>query len=152
MTVAGEWQLSEPAYDAEHVPTMVVCCSDGRFIEATQDFLRSRGLSRYDLVAIPGGIAQALYEHEVPGGALSGAQSTELLAKLHHTSKVILMAHADCGYYHHRRGSSPADQQKTDLGSGAGWLTERFPEMTVEALFIRPADGEEGGGFVIEEV
>jgi len=150
--MAGVWQVTEPAYDAAHVPTMVVCCSDGRFVEATQDFLRSQGLNRYDLVAIPGGLAQVLYEREMPGAAMSGGQATELLAKLHHTGRIILMAHADCGYYHHRLGSSEAEVQKSDLGRAAEWLTARMPNLTVEALFIRPASGEEGSGFMVEEV
>jgi hypothetical protein len=150
--MSGVWQMEEPRYDATHVPTMVVCCSDGRFVEATQDFLRSQGLGRHDLMAIPGGIAEALYEREVPGGALSGAQATELLAKLHHTNRIILLAHADCGYYIQRLGASDADRQKEDLSRAAEWLALRIPEVTVDTYYIRPAEEDEGTGFVIEEV
>jgi len=150
--MSGVWQLDQPVYDASHVPTIVVCCSDGRFIEATQDFLRSQGLGRHDLMAMPGGMAEALYEREVPGGALSGARATELLAHLHHTKKVILLAHADCGYYHQRLGASVPDVQKKDLSRAADWLTEHIPNVKVDAYYMRPAQEDEGAGFIVESV
>ena len=43
-------------FEPEHARTLVLCCSDGRFREAVDDFLHEHlGLTRYDRLVMPGG-------------------------------------------------------------------------------------------------
>ena len=45
-------------FDPKHSEVMAVCCSDGRYIRALEEFLLTRGINGHDLIALPGGPAR----------------------------------------------------------------------------------------------
>ncbi len=106
-------------FDLEHAGVIVLCCSDGRFREALDEFLHEHlGLSRYDRLVIPGGPGA------MAGGAGTWRQEESVLEDLrfaiqaHHTDTVILISHVDCGFYSARlgvRGPEQVKRQREDL-------------------------------------
>ncbi len=79
--------------------TLVLQCSDWRFVEPTRRFLAEHlKLSGYDLVAVPGA-AQFLIARLFPKYEWVARRWLKFFVKHHETKRVIVIAHDDCGWY-----------------------------------------------------
>src|SRR5947209_995720 len=124
-------QLNAPftspiAFEHARIGAAAVYCSDGRYGEQMDDFLHnSLKLPRYDRVAIPGGAA-ALAGH-MPAMRERSALERQLrfLIEAHELTRVVLIAHQDCGFYKHNvhpyklRQTSLEEFQFADLAKAA---------------------------------
>jgi hypothetical protein len=138
-----KFDSSKDHYQAEEC---IVWCYDARFSELYDAFLAQRQFSKskIDLVKCAGG-AQALALESGPDHDVFSSQIAKSI-KLHHTDRVILMVHMDCGGY----GGSKAfgdDRKKewnhhaAELQKAADFVRATFPEIkTVESL-IADFDG-----------
>lgn len=72
---------------------LVVFCSDERFVKATLELLKEIGLSRFDLMVLPGG---PLFIKENDPNLISRINT---LIELHKVKDIVLVSHEDCGYY-----------------------------------------------------
>lgn len=74
----------------------IVWCFDDRFSGALTAFAKAVGMKNYDLVKIAGG-ANVLSMPENEQGRSFVLNQIEISLKLHHTKRVVLMMHKDCG-------------------------------------------------------
>ena len=138
-----EFESSPEHYKAE---ACVVWCYDARFSELYDAFLDKRGFSKskVDLVKGAGG-AQAL---ALENGADHDTfrSQIEKSIKLHHTEKVILMVHMDCGGY----GGSKAfdnnrekewDHHIAELEKAASFVYDEFPDVREIECYIADFNG-----------
>jgi hypothetical protein len=130
----------------ESYPTaLAMWCSDGRFTQAVEELLASLGESRLDTLTLPGG--PALLDTTSAGvGALDVLrEAASFLIKAHATRTVVLVAHAECGYYRSRyRYESPAAmlrRQLSDLRGAARWLTTTHSGLTVRCFYASVSTG-----------
>ena len=134
------------AFDARRVGAAAVYCSDGRYGEQMDQFLHEGlGLPRYDRVAVPGGAAclaghvAAMFERN----ALE--RQLRFLIEAHALTRVVLIAHHDCGFYKHKArlaaGRTIAQQQAIDLKKSAEQIRLWCPNVEVEAYYANPAGG-----------
>jgi hypothetical protein len=132
---------SRSTFETHRIGAAAVYCSDGRYGEAMDEFLHEGlGLPRYDRVALPGGAAclgshiAVWREAEVVSGEL------RFLIQSHELTRVILIAHEDCGFYRKRLGI-PADEvervQRADLHKAAARLRALAAGLEVECHFAR---------------
>ena len=76
----------------------IVWCFDNRFRNALFEFAKSQNLEPYDLIMIAGGAKSlASPTNESDHDYLLDQIRTSL--QLHHTEKIVLMTHSDCGAY-----------------------------------------------------
>ena len=136
--------LSKEAFDENRVGAAAVYCSDGRFGEQMDEFLHAGlGLPRYDRVAVPGGSAcmagHLMVYHEK--NAMEGQLS--FLIESHGLSRVVLIAHENCGFYKGlwTGGKSVEQQQAEDLKKATEQIRSRHPQVKVEAYFARKIEG-----------
>lgn len=128
----------------ERVGAAAVYCSDGRYGEQMDDFLHNcLGLPHYDRVAIPGGAA-CLAGHLLAmreRGALD--RQLKFLIEAHALSRVVLIAHQDCGFYKHNvhpsklRQKSLEELQFGDLAVVAEMLRDYRRDLEVDGYFAR---------------
>jgi hypothetical protein len=134
-------------YQAE---ACIIWCFDARFAKAYDAFLVSRGFdeAKIDLVKGAGG-AQALAAED--NGVGRGARETfrsqiEKSIKLHHTDRVILMVHIDCGGY---GGSKSFDNDHVkewehhvaELEKASAFVHAEFPAVKEIECWIADFDG-----------
>ncbi len=125
------------AWHDTYSDTMVIKCSDGRFAEPTDEFLRSIGVTHPDRFYLPGGPASMVKE--------SASQELDLqklafLVEGHATKRIIALAHRGCGYYHTKypRHKETERQQKQfeDLREFKQQADLRAPGVRVELYYI----------------
>ncbi len=126
-----KFESSKEHYKAE---ACIVWCYDARFAELYNNFLSERGLDESKIDAVKGaGGAQALAGGAGADRAVAESQIAKSI-KLHHTERVVLMVHMDCGGY----GGSNAfdnDHQKewdhhvAELEKAADLVRIEFPEI-----------------------
>ncbi len=128
----------------ERVGAAAVYCSDGRYGEAMDEFLHEcLGLPHYDRVAVPGGAA-CLAGHMLAMRERSALErQLRFLVESHVLSRVVLIAHEDCGFYRHHVHPSKLRQvpleemQFADLAKVAGVMRDWHRELEVDAYFAR---------------
>jgi hypothetical protein len=136
--------LSPLPFVHERIGAAAVYCSDGRYGEAMDQFLHDGlGLPHYDRVAIPGGAAclagNLLDMRE--RGALD--RQLKFLVESHTLSRLVLIAHSDCGFYKHhvhpsKLRQTPLEQlQFADLATVAAQLRDFRRDLQVDAYFAR---------------
>jgi hypothetical protein len=138
-----QYQSPKEHYTAD---ACVAWCFDARFSGAYDAFLAARGFrpDKIDLVKAAGG-AQAF---ALDGGADREVALSQIAKsiKLHHTNRVALMVHMDCGAY----GGSKAfddDHQKewdhhvAELSKAKTFIQQNFPEITTIESWIADFDG-----------
>ncbi len=119
-------------------------CSDGRYGDQMDEFLhRSLALPRYDRVAAPGGPA-CIAGHSIAirdQGAME--KQLRFLITAHDLSRVVFIAHQDCGFYKQLKlwGKTVEEQQRLDMVKSAQLVRTYAPGLTVEAYFARKVDG-----------
>jgi hypothetical protein len=144
MTLGGPVE-ARPA-GGEQPSVLVVHCSDGRFQPRFQDFLRrDLGVEHYTLVAVPGGVHFLTLVDYLPKFSWAGWRWVKFLADVAPPTRVILIAHEDCRWYHDSRfGTAPQDprgKQVQDLQAARAGLVERFGKVPVELYYARLGDG-----------
>ncbi|HEY3324898.1 MAG TPA: hypothetical protein VGP72_30880 [Planctomycetota bacterium] len=129
-----------------------VCCSDGRYIDAIEEFLFAQGTACHDLLAFPGGPARLCMEHASIFEVSVATEALDFLLRTHQCQRVLLVSHVDCGYYRHRYGSCDVELQKEDLRRAAARIQHKNPNLKVECYLARPKTGKREDGFAIEEI
>lgn len=143
MTQMAVFRSSIP-WEHERIGAAAIYCADGRYNDQADEFLHTQlHLPRYDRVAIPGGAA-CLAPHALAmreRGALE--KQLRFLIEAHALSRVILIAHEDCGFYKHvLRLRTPLEpQQHADLRLVAAAIRSWSSGVQVETYFARKVEG-----------
>ena len=89
--------LSETV-DSEHytADTCIVCCIDDRFTHILNHFAKNSGYSKVDWIKVAGGAKD--FEFDSEPHAYLRKQIVKSL-ELHHTKRVDIVVHMDCGAY-----------------------------------------------------
>lgn len=120
---------------------LVIHCSDPRYQAPFHDFLRNQlKLSRYALLAVPGGPQFLGATELLPKFNWAGWRWVKFLGKLGNTDRVILIAHDDCRWYADALQAAGRERQLKDLREVADGLRERFSPVKVELYFARLTD------------
>lgn len=128
-------QLSKEHYTAD---ACVVWCFDNRFWPAFTEFITEKGFTNFDPVLVAGG-AKGIGDPSSDAEREQLLRQIELSKKLHHTKRVILMTHEDCGAF----GGSVAFADSTAerarhaevVALAREAIQKRFPDMDIEAVF-----------------
>lgn len=130
---------ADTPYDHEHPSALAIYCSDGRFTRAVEELLREVGHPRLDTLTMPGG--PALLNQLAASYAEADAvkKAAAFLIRGHAITDVVLLAHAGCGYYRHRRPHDRPEQlrarQLDDLRVAARTLHKVEPALTVRLYY-----------------
>jgi hypothetical protein len=131
-------------FEAERVGAAAVYCADGRFGDQMDEFLHlGLGLPRYDRVAVPGGAA-CLADHIQAMRERSALErQLRFLIEAHELTRVVLIAHQDCGFYKtvRWRAASLEAQQFADLARAADRLRAYGIGLEVDAYIARRING-----------
>lgn len=130
---------SDLPFVATRIGAGAVYCSDGRYGDQIDDLLHhGLGLPAYDRLALPGGAAclagyancffeeQALLRH------------VEFLMEVHQLNRLVLIAHENCAFYHHRLHVASQRlklQQLNDLSKAAECIARRWRGLKIDAFF-----------------
>lgn len=129
-----------------HGGVVVIHCSDPRYQPHFQDFLRhGLSVSRYALLAIPGGAQTLTLVDYLPKFAWSGWRWMKFLVNLTRPERVIVISHDDCRWYLDNRFADAAharERQLEDLRRVRDGLAERFGVTHVE-LYYATMEGEQ---------
>ncbi len=138
-----KFESSREHYRAE---ACVAWCYDARFSSVYDAFLAERSLdvSKIDLVKGAGG-AQALAAESGADRETFRSQIEKSIA-LHHTDRVILMVHMDCGGYGGSKTFGDDHQKEWDhhiaeLEKAAMFVRAEFPEIKSIEIWIADFDG-----------
>jgi hypothetical protein len=120
--------------------TFVVHCSSSLYQPFFQNFLRGRlGVEHYGLLALPGGVQPLTLTELLPKFAWSGWRQIKFLMDIDAPSRVILIGHDDCRWYHRgpvkHADALEKERQSVDLRKVAQQWQERFPETAVEMYY-----------------
>ena len=134
--------VTRERWSTERPESLVVCCSDGRYHGAIEEFVHAQVSERPDVFAVPGGPASidawaSSFDHARVFGS-----SFELLLTSHALKSVWLIAHKSCAFYRHRLGplaeNSILDRQIEDLARARRLLLERRPAIAVHLIYATP--------------
>jgi hypothetical protein len=132
-------------FDESRIGAAAVYCSDGRFGEQMDEFLHlSLKLPRYDRVAVPGGAACLAGHMMVYHEATALDRQLSFLITSHGLTKVVLIAHENCGFYKGMwLGTTTLEQQQAqDLQKAADQIRSHHGRVEVEAYFARKVEGK----------
>ena len=120
--------------------TLVVCCSDGRWHEQVEEFVRDQVSKRADMYAVPGGPAGfSLWSSSFDEAKVS-EKAFRFLADHHALESVWLIAHQDCAYYRAKFG--PLDEpfifkrQHEDLERAQEMIARWYPKLLVKKVYV----------------
>lgn len=124
-------------YTAE---AFVLRCFDDRFWKVFKNFLRDKGLIHIDPESVAGG-AKIFASPEKKSDRDFMLRELEKSILLHHTARVMLFTHYDCGAYGGlTRFEGDEEKQfafhKKELSRALAIVKEKFPSVTVETYFI----------------
>ena len=123
-----------------HSDAAVVWCFDNRFDLACRKFLKYIGVMQPDPIKIAGG-PKSLASPDREYDREFVLEQIHKSIRLHGTSRVILIMHADCGAY----GGLPAFKDDTaaeaahhaaELARAARYLNELLPQLQVDCFFV----------------
>jgi hypothetical protein len=124
-------------FEEKHPDVLVIQCSDGRYTSIVSELMQSNGITRYDVMAMPGGPALANASILQSEACKTG---TSFLIKGHNTRKVWLLTHSECGYYKYNLNGMPREtitnRQIRDLQMAAIWLRNVNKSLEVYASYI----------------
>jgi hypothetical protein len=144
MTLIETAFTSTLPFQHERVGAAAIYCSDGRYGEQMDDFLHNGLLvPHYDRVAIPGGAA-CLADHMLAMRERSAlTRQLQFLLEAHNLTRVVLIAHQDCGFYKQNvhpyklRQRPLEDFQFADLNRAAEIIRGWKPHPEVEGYIAR---------------
>ena len=131
---------SPTSLDHYTADAFVVRCFDNRFWSVFHKFIKAQNLNHIDLESVAGG-AKIFSSPEQEGDRDFMLRELEKSIKLHHTKKVMLFTHHDCGAYG-GFGKFENDKEKElvfhqeEHHKAVLAIHEKFPDMPVEAYFI----------------
>ncbi len=138
-SAADQFVAREP-WSPARPETLVVCCSDGRWHEAVEEFVRDQVSERADMYAVPGGPAGfSLWSSSFDEAKVS-EQAFRFLADHHALESVWLIAHQDCAYYRAKYG--PLDEpfilrrQREDLDRARDLISRWYPKLLVKKIYV----------------
>jgi hypothetical protein len=136
---------SRGVFDPSRVGAAALYCSDGRYGGQMDEFLhKGCGWPRYDRIAVPGGPAVFSGDMSVLWDESFLRRGLEYLARSHQLQHLALIAHEECGFYHHWL-HLPADKveqrQLVDLDRSRKRIGVFLPGVEVRALLARKQDG-----------
>lgn len=143
----SQYQSRAP-FVAAHPAALAVYCSDGRFTRAVEELLESLGEERLDTLTLPGG--PALLDHTSASFASLEVvrDSASFLIRGHSIRRVVLVAHAECGYYRSRfqYESSTAMQRRqlADLAAAARWIEGNHRGVTALMYYATARERPDG--------
>ncbi|MFO0827892.1 MAG: carbonic anhydrase [Phycisphaerales bacterium] len=141
---SAAWRTST-MFEAERIGAVAIYCSDGRYGEQFDEFLhRALGLPRYDRLAIPGGAAALAGHLESMREEDALREQLRFLIESHSLDRVVLVAHANCGFYLkklHIASSQLRARQEADLAAAAAAVRTIAPRVAVDAYFADLEDG-----------
>lgn len=132
-------------FDHTRTRAAAIYCSDGRYNEQFDEFLHTRlNLPCYDRLVVPGGPA-ALAGHMIAHRAEDELDDElRFLIQHHELNRVVLLAHAGCGFYLKKLMVTPAtlrESQEADLHRAATRVRAMAANLQVEAYFAQVTDG-----------
>jgi hypothetical protein len=150
MTAAQAIPYTSPIlFEHERIGAAAVYCSDGRYGEQMDDFLHNcLGLPHYDRVAVPGGAA-CLAGHLLAmreRGAMD--RQLKFLIESHALTRVVLIAHEDCGFYKanvhpHKLKQQPLEKlQSVDLKTVTDLLRDYNRNLEIDAYIAKKIAGK----------
>ncbi|MDP3794693.1 MAG: hypothetical protein Q8R13_02065 [bacterium] len=118
----------------------VLRCFDDRFFKTFKNFLKSEGLTQLDPESVAGG-AKVIASPEKAEDRDFMLRELEKSIRLHHTARVMLFTHHDCGAYGGlaRFGGDKEAEfafHREEHRKAREIIAERFPEVTAETYFI----------------
>lgn len=124
-------------YTAE---AFVIRCFDDRFWKSFKDFLKQQGFIHIDPISLAGGV-KSISSPENDSDRDFILKQIEISTKLHHTKKIMLFNHHDCGAYggfsrFHNDENKEFDFHVAELQKSKKIIQQRFPELAVEMYFI----------------
>jgi hypothetical protein len=125
----------------------VAHCSSAVYQPHFQAFLRNDLLlDHYALIALPGGVQALTLENFLPKFSWAGWRWIKFLMDLDSPSRIILIGHDDCRWYHRGPigqllGPERARQEK-DLRAVAQDWKKRFPDCSVSAFYATLTAGK----------
>jgi hypothetical protein len=131
----------EAPFDATSIGTAVVCCSDGRFVPAMDEFLhQGLGIERYDCLALPGGAGCLAGHFAAWREEESATIQLKFLIELHALHHIVLIAHPDCGFYSRRLrlfGSEIEEAQCRDMATARHRIRGLAPHLEIDTFISR---------------
>jgi carbonic anhydrase len=118
----------------------IILCFDDRFRLGFDKFLKRIGISNSDRIRIAGG-AKSLASPERESDREFVLDQVRKSIRLHHTKRVILMVHSDCGGYGGLaafRGDAAAEARhhEQELQRAAECLGQAIPGIETKAYFV----------------
>jgi Putative carbonic anhydrase len=122
---------------------LLLACSDGRFRDAREEFLRHYcQVQRADAILFPGGPASLLIN--APWFFALRPQVL-FLHKLHDVQRIIAVTHDDCGYYATKYPRLEVEkrraQQIADLYEFREEMRKLVPGVAIELYYEQPVNG-----------
>jgi hypothetical protein len=136
-----EYIFSHPtSLDHYTADAFVVRCFDNRFWGVFHKFIKVLHLNQIDLESVAGG-AKIFASPEQEGDRDFMLRELEKSIKLHHTKKVMLFTHHDCGAYGgFTRFEDNAEQEfafhREEHRKAVHAVRERLPDIVLESYFI----------------
>jgi hypothetical protein len=141
----GDQFVAREPWNPARPETLVVCCSDGRWHEQVEEFVRDQVSERADMYAVPGGPAGfSLWSSSFDEAKVS-EKAFRFLADHHALESVWLIAHQDCAYYRAKYG--PLDEpfvlrrQREDLDRARDLISRWYPKLLVKKVFVSLESG-----------
>ena len=135
---------SEFPFVHERIGAAAIYCSDGRYGEMMDDFLHNcLGLPHYDRVAVPGGAACLAGHMQAMRERSAMERQLKFLIESHQLTRVVMIAHADCGFYKKNvhptklRAHPLEELQFADLATVANYLRDYNRNLEIDAYFAR---------------
>lgn len=118
----------------------VVRCFDDRYWKAFKHFLKSLGIKHIDPESVAGG-AKIFASPDEDSDREFMLRELEKSVKLHHTKKVMLFTHHDCGAYggfarFNSDEKSEFEFHTNELKKATEIIKKKFPVMEAESYFI----------------
>lgn len=118
----------------------IVRCFDDRFRAAFEKFLVRKKIKKADIESVAGG-AKIFSSPERAADRDFMFRELEKSIKLHHTKRVMLFTHEDCGAYGglaRFTGDEKAETafHRAELHGAAAAVRQRFPHIAIETYFI----------------
>lgn len=120
-------------------------CIDFRLIDKTNDFIENTyGKDNYDIVSVAGSSKNISDNDEAIKNYL--LKQIEISHNLHHSNRVVLIHHSDCGAYKASyKFESEEDEKKKqleDMDKTEKIIKEKFSDMTVEKIWAQMKDDD----------
>ncbi len=118
----------------------IIWCYDNRFWKSFQYFLESERIKNFDPIIVAGG-TKSIASPESESERKFMMKQIELSIKLHHTPRVVLMNHSDCGGYGGLKTFNNDEHQefsahKEELQRAKRLVEKDFPNIRVDTVFV----------------